>query len=167
MAHVRKNHAPATAPETSAEEKWAMVYTTEGKTAADPDTTTPPEADRKVVKVTRGLPADELKDELLRTNRETDAGHYKLAIQLHDMQERGVHQIFGYSSAEHFAQKMLGMKRRQARDLVAVGKALDKLPQIDEAFCEGRIVWTKVRSLCRIAVPKDREGLARRGDEDE
>jgi len=45
----------------------------------------------------------------------------------------------------------LGLKRRSARDYVSVGEALIELPLADAAFCEGRLNWSKLRLLARIA----------------
>ncbi|HGY90122.1 MAG TPA: HNH endonuclease [Planctomycetes bacterium] len=60
----------------------------------------------------------------------------------------------GFASATHFAVERLDMKRRTARDLIAVGRALAELPLVDRAFAEGRISWTKLRLLARICVPE-------------
>jgi len=67
------------------------------------------------------------------------------------MQARGVHQETGHSSAVHYAAAREGLSRREARDLVAVGAALDELPAIDAAFRDGRLLWTKLRTHVRVA----------------
>jgi len=105
-----------------------------------------------VVFVRRGLAVHEIEAACRRAQRGTDIGHYQLAVHLSDTAERGLHQLVGCSSAVHFARARLDMSRRQARDLIAAGKALMDLPLIQEAFCEGRISWTKTRMLCGVAV---------------
>ncbi len=45
------------------------------------------------------------------------------------------------------------------REKVRVAKALQSLPQIGEAFSEGRISYSKVRAMTRIANPKNEAGL--------
>ena len=136
-----------------------MAYANNDSPTADPVPPDPaaaaaPGTERKVVYVRRDLPAEELAAEFIASRRDCDVDHYRQAVCLSEMEERGVCQLLGYSSVQHFASKKSDMSRRQARDLIAVGKALGELPQIDEAFCEGRISWTKARILCRIAVPE-------------
>ena len=47
-----------------------------------------------------------------------------------------------------------GMSRREARELLAAGKSLQDLPLIDDAFAEGRLCWSKVRELVKVACPR-------------
>ena len=46
------------------------------------------------------------------------------------------------------------MSRREARDLLQVGEALQELPAIDEAFANGELCWSKVRELVKVANAK-------------
>ena len=62
--------------------------------------------------------------------------------------------MLGYASAIEYACKKLEMDRRTAQELIAVGRALNELPLVDEAFCAGRLRWSRVRLLVRIAVPE-------------
>ncbi|MHC4853737.1 MAG: HNH endonuclease, partial [Planctomycetota bacterium] len=98
-----------------------------------------------------GLPSGDLERCLLRANRHTEVGHRLLAFYLNEVQERGVHQLWGYSSAVHYAVERLDMHRRKAQMLVAVGAALLRLRAIDRAFAAGEITWSKTRLLCRVA----------------
>ncbi|HGY91143.1 MAG TPA: hypothetical protein ENK43_08240, partial [Planctomycetes bacterium] len=107
-----------------------------------------------VLRLQANLAPQPLARALRRSNRQTDCGRRALAYYLFDMQDRGVHQLLGFASATHFAVERLDMKRRTARDLIAVGRALAELPLVDRAFAEGRISWTKLRLLARICVPE-------------
>ncbi len=101
-----------------------------------------------------GLPANRLRQSIARASRRTAVGLRELAFYLHDMQSRGVHQETGHASAVHYAVMREGLSRREARDLVAVGAALEEIPAIDGAFRDGRLLWTKLRMLVRVATPE-------------
>jgi hypothetical protein len=100
-----------------------------------------------------GLPPGELVQRLVSANRTTAMGNRALAFYLHDMQSRGEHHALSFASAAHFAMARLEMGKTAAYELVSLGAALDGLPRIDAAFCEGEISWTKVKLLCSIAAP--------------
>ncbi len=86
-----------------------------------------------------------------RLTRQAGLGHRALAFYLADMAERRLFRLFGCVSSVHYAQEHLDLGARLARELVSVGRALEDLGLIDAAFARGRISWTKVRLLCRIA----------------
>jgi hypothetical protein len=81
----------------------------------------------------------------------TAAGNRGLAYYLADMPERGQFIPLGYESAVHYACMRLGMSASHARDLVLVGRALERLLDVDAAFAAGRINWSKARLLGRVA----------------
>lgn len=84
----------------------------------------------------------------------TGLRHRALAHYLHFVDRRGLYQTAGYRTAAQWAAGRLGMSAREARDLLAAGRALPELPLIDRAFAEGRLWWTKVRQLIKVATPQ-------------
>ncbi|MHC5070586.1 MAG: HNH endonuclease [Planctomycetota bacterium] len=118
---------------------------------SDLGTSDPGSRDDEGLELVAGLPSGELEQCLLQAHREMEVGHRQLAFYLHEMQARGVHQLFGYRSAVHYAMDRLDMCRRKAEMLVAVGAALLRLRAIDRAFAAGEITWSKTRLLCRVA----------------
>jgi hypothetical protein len=101
-----------------------------------------------------GLPPGELVQRLVSANRTSAMGNRALAFYLHDMQTRGEHHALSFASAAHFAMARLEMGKTAAYELLSLGATLDGLPRIDTAFCEGEISWSKVKLLCRVAVPE-------------
>ena len=91
--------------------------------------------------------------------------HRVTAFYLHEIDERGLHQIAGYRSAVQYAVQRHGMSRREARDLLAAGRALQELPEIDGAFAEGRLCWSKVRELVKVATPQHEQRWLAKADE--
>jgi HNH endonuclease len=81
------------------------------------------------------------------------------------VEERGLHQLDGCRTIPQWAAHRFGMSRREAQLLLRAGRALRELPLIDRAFAEGRIGWSRVRELVRVAVPRHEQAwldLARR-----
>ncbi len=118
----------------------------------------------QAIRLRPGLDVKGLEDALVRSSRSFDVSRRALAFYLDDMQRRGLHQALGFSSAVHFARQRLSMSRRQARDLVRVGGALRELLKIDEAFCGGRLSWTKVRLLIQIATEENENAWLERAE---
>src|SRR5688572_9639556 len=107
-----------------------------------------------VVRMVSGLPGDGLRGELSTLTRLEEATGRASAFYLHDMQERGVHQETGHQSAVRYAVDRLDLPLSTAKEMVAVGRLLRELPGCDAAFCSGRIGWSKLRLLARIATPE-------------
>ena len=102
-----------------------------------------------------GLDALGLETELMFHNRSCDVSNRAMAYYLEDMARRGLYQVLGYSSAVHFARDRMSMSERQGRYLITVGRALQELTLIDQAFADGRISWTKVRLLVAVCTPSN------------
>jgi len=106
------------------------------------------------VRMVPGLPEDEVEFWMALTTRMQGAGKRGFAFYIYEYQERGIYQKRGYSSAVHYAVERLGYERRTARDLLVTGRLLSELPRCDAAFCEGRIGWSQLRLLARVATPE-------------
>ncbi len=106
------------------------------------------------VELCPGLPVAELHARLLYCLHLREVGHRGLAFYLAEMDERGLHQVTGHRTAAHYAEGRLEMSRRLAQQLIFVGKALCELPSIDAAFAEGRLSWSKVVLVTRVATPE-------------
>jgi len=63
----------------------------------------------------------------------------------------------GYVRLRDYAIERLGLSARQVQDLAHVDRELRRLPRIEAGFVAGRITWTKVRLLCRVAMAEDEE----------
>lgn len=159
-ASVATVAATATTAVSAARSAAAPVGAT-AATATDAAATTVPAVRPKLSpaaaaarrKLVLGLSPDALFERLRGSRQSTGFGHREFAFYLADMEARGVHQVFGFSSAAQFAEARLDIGRRTALELIAVGRALEELPNIDAAFFEERISWSRVRLLARVARP--------------
>jgi Holliday junction DNA helicase RuvB len=100
-----------------------------------------------------GLPFDEVEQRIGLAYAAAGLKHRVIAFYLQDVDARGLHQLGGCPTTAMWAASRFGMSRREARDLLAAGKALVELPEIDRAFADGRLCWSKVRELIRVATP--------------
>src|SRR5919206_2377746 len=92
--------------------------------------------------------------------REITAGAVRLAAAtaawlrlVADFDEREGWGEYGIRSCAHWLAWQCGMGPGTAREHVRVARALRRLPLIDEAFAAGRLSYSKVRALTRVAEP--------------
>ena len=65
----------------------------------------------------------------------------------------------GLASCAHWLQWQCGTNLGAAREKVRVARALPELPKISASFGEGRISYSKVRAMTRVATPDNEEFL--------
>jgi hypothetical protein len=65
----------------------------------------------------------------------------------------------GMASCANWLQWRCGTNPGAAREKVRVARALPGLPQISEAFREGRVSYSKVRAITRVAKPENESSL--------
>jgi Domain of unknown function (DUF222)/HNH endonuclease len=66
---------------------------------------------------------------------------------------------YGIASCAHWLAWQCGLSPGAAREHVRVARALRSLPLVDAAFSEGRLSYSKVRALTRIAEPDTEASL--------
>jgi len=110
----------------------------------------------------QGLAVSEVHSHLQQGLRLKDTGQRILAFYLTEMEDRRLHQASGHRSTIQFAGDRLGLDRRRARELIAVGHKLLGLPAIDGAFCEQKIGWSKLLLLTKVATPEHEDAWLER-----
>lgn len=65
----------------------------------------------------------------------------------------------GVDSCAHWLSWRCGIDPRTAREHVRVARALCGLPLVRSTFAEGRLSYSKVRAICRVATPANEELL--------
>lgn len=108
----------------------------------------------EAVDLRQGLATDEVHIRLAQGSRLNETGQRILAFYLVEMEDRGLHQVTGHSSTAQYAEDRLDLPARRTRELLGVGRKLLTLPRIDSAFCEGRLGWSKVLQLVKVACPE-------------
>jgi hypothetical protein len=120
-----------------------------------------------------GLPNPEHRLSLARLGEEITelaahihAATFLLLVKIREFDELEGWNLGGLASCAHWLQWQCGTNIGTAREKVRVARALPELPKISGAFREGRISYSKVRAMTRVATPKNEEfllGIARHG----
>jgi Holliday junction DNA helicase RuvB len=106
------------------------------------------------IKLIPGLPTKKLIKTIRYHHRHGEASRRALAFYLLDMEQRGEHKSVRCSSTVQFAVDNLDLDPSEARGLLRVARSLEDLPEIDRAFAQGQISWSKLRELTRVATPQ-------------
>ena len=102
---------------------------------------------------------DRLADEITQLAGHLDAGTYQLLKLLGDFDENDGWGGDGIKSCAHWLNLFCGMNLGAARERVRVARALPELPKISEAFREGKVSYSKVRAMTRVATAKNEDAL--------
>lgn len=98
-------------------------------------------------------------DELLSVGRQSTSVMYRL-VKLCAAFERSTEWAFaGLPTASHWIAMNMDVELSTAREWVRVGKVLEGLPRCDAAFASGRLSYSKIRTLTRVAKPENEAEL--------
>ena len=61
----------------------------------------------------------------------------------------------GYARLGDYVDERTGRSARSVQDLARVGESFDSLPRLRAALVNGKLGWTKVRLIARVAKPDD------------
>jgi hypothetical protein len=100
-----------------------------------------------------------LADEITELAAHLHAATYRLLVLIREFDERDGWRDPGLKSCAHWLSWKCGIALGPAREKVRVAHALKDLPRISAAFRTGRISYSKVRAMTRVATPKNEEYL--------
>jgi len=106
-----------------------------------------------------GLTTPALEDELVSLAGHLTAAHCRWLLLLAEFDARDGWGGPGMRSCAHWLAWRVGMSVRTALDQLRVARALATLPAITSSFAEGRISYSKVRAITRIATPETEQPL--------
>ncbi len=101
----------------------------------------------------------ELEDEIAELSAHIDAATARLLVAIAEFDRRQGWADAGCVSCAEWLSFRVGITLVTAREKVRVARALGDLPCINEALARGRVSYSKVRELTRIATPKNEEDL--------
>jgi 5-methylcytosine-specific restriction endonuclease McrA len=112
------------------------------------------------MKLSRGLSDRKLLARIGRLQRLNSVCEQALGFYLLDFDERRLFLKEGCASTAQFALLRFQIPPRRTREALRVARALEQLRLIDNAFARGRISWSAVREITRVAVKEtEREWL--------
>ena len=101
--------------------------------------------------VTEPPDLDHLGDRIAELSARIDAATYELLCYLHQFNQQ--YGWEGFRSCAHWLNWRTGLDLGAAREKLRVAAALDALPHISAAMACGRLSYSKVRALSRVAAP--------------
>ena len=104
---------------------------------------------------------DELDAAICRLASRINAVNYRLLVLVREFDDRMGWAKWSFPSCAEWLSWRCGISLSAAREKVRTAQALRELPAISLAFREGRLSYTKVRALTRVAALHDEESLLR------
>ncbi len=106
---------------------------------------------------------EDIDEEIATLSATIQAATYRLLCLVGELDRRGGWATplssDGFRSCAHYLSWRIGLDLGAARQYVRVARALPELPRISEAFGAGRISYSKVRAITRVATPETEEML--------
>ena len=87
------------------------------------------------------------------------AATYDLLVKIRDFDAAELWAGPGLCSCAHWLNWQCGIGMNAAREKVRVARALGELPKISEAFRLGKVSYSKVRAMTRVATPENEDYL--------
>ncbi len=109
--------------------------------------------------IDRRARSEELEIEILTMAGQINAAQYRFIKLLAEFDDNGGWQGDGINSFAHWLNWKVGMGMMMGREKVRVARSLPDLPLIDEAFSLGKISYSKVRAMTRVATPQNEKFL--------
>jgi hypothetical protein len=100
-----------------------------------------------------------LREQVLAAGRWAAAGQQRLVHVCAALDSSGEWAFDGAATCAHWIADALDVEVCTAREWLRIGRALDELPVVDDAFTNGRLSYSKVRALTRVATPEHEEEL--------
>ena len=101
---------------------------------------------------------DRLGDEIAELSAHIQAATFRLLVLIREFDARGGWNT-GFRTCAHWLNWRTGLDMGAAREKVRVAKALEDLPEISQAMRQGRVSYSKVRALSRVATPENEAEL--------
>ncbi len=103
--------------------------------------------------------ADDVERELATLAAHLDAATHRMLALVRRFDELGAWVGAGARSCAHWLSWRVGLAPGAARERVRVALALGGLPRIDDGLRTGRLSYSKVRAMTRVATPGNEEAL--------
>jgi hypothetical protein len=106
-------------------------------------------------------PIDELDAAICRLSSRIHSETYQMLVLVREFDDRMGWAKWGFSNCAEWLSWRCGSSLSAAREKVRTAQALRELPEISLAFREGRLSYTKVRALTRVAAVHGEDALLR------
>ncbi len=104
-----------------------------------------------------GSPAEKLHDTLLLAHATGNLARWKFISSLLDLHESKLYFQLGSPSIEHYARTHFGIERSITFEYLRVARELRGLPRSEEEFRSGRLNWSALREITKVATSETEE----------
>ncbi len=108
-----------------------------------------------------GMPSERLEAEICSTAAHLAAGTCRFLLLVAEFDRRDGHTAWECRSTAHWLNWKCGIGMHAAREQVRVARRLVELPHVRAAFASGRLSYSKVRAISRVAHPAIEADLVR------
>ncbi|MFZ4434167.1 MAG: DUF222 domain-containing protein, partial [Microthrixaceae bacterium] len=108
-----------------------------------------------------GMPSERLEAEICSTAAHLAAGTCRFLLLVAEFDRRDGHTAWECRSTAHWLNWKCGIGMHAAREQVRVARRLVELPHVRAAFASGRLSFSKVRAISRVAHPAIEADLVR------
>lgn len=102
---------------------------------------------------------DQLSDQITTLAGQINAATYRFLKLIAEFDRRNAWSGYGLRSCAHWLNWKCGIAMSPAREKVRTARALEGLPRINEAFQTGKLSFSKVRAMTRIATEENEDYL--------
>jgi hypothetical protein len=99
------------------------------------------------------LSAEELHEILLKSFALGNRSHLRFILALLALEETRQYLLLGYSSIRQYAERNFGLGHTQTSELLRVARKLEALPLSRSSFSDGKVSFSALKALTRIASP--------------
>ena len=110
-------------------------------------------------RIQRQQSSTRLADQLTELAAHLDAGEYRFLVLLERFCREKAWETLGLGSCVQWLNWRCGMSPGVAREKIRVARALPDLPRISKLFSAGKISYSKVRAMTRVATPQNEDAL--------
>jgi hypothetical protein len=111
------------------------------------------------VTMATAMPLERLEAEITELAGHLAAGECRWLQMVAEYDRRAGHETWGCRTVAHWLSWHCGLDMRSAREKVRVAHALEDLPLVADEFSAGRLSYSKVRAITRVATPANEEQL--------
>ena len=104
-------------------------------------------------------PLDELENDIIKLAARINAAEYEFLVLLREFDLRQGWKAYLFNNCAEWLNMKCGLSVSTGHEKLRVATALFDLPLICEAFAEGSLSYSKVRSLSRVATPRNEQDL--------
>ena len=106
------------------------------------------------------MPLERLEAEITELAGHLAAAECRWLLLIGEFDRRAGYESWGCRTCSHWLSWHCGLDLRAARERVRVARALEQLPLITGEFAAGKLSYSKVRALTRVATPANEADLA-------